>query len=227
MTGTGFKSFFQIRKLSILIRFFILSFVTLSCLRRNEVLKIGDYDVLALGPQDSCNFSFASNLRISWKSSTPVNFDIHESVPKEWDDVILRAANRWNDSFGGNLIRISRGAQVNPAPAYDDTNVIYWITNWPKDENTKQARTITHRQRTKLRDADIVINGKYFKYYTSDEDYRYGYYHLESILVHEFGHALGLVHFGESKNVMYPTLGEGEIRTKLGAEEIDSLRCEY
>lgn len=49
---------------------------------------------------------------------------------------------------------------------------------------------------------------------------------LESLILHELGHSLGIAH-SDHTAVMRPTLGDTEIRRKLGMYELNALKCGY
>ena len=50
---------------------------------------------------------------------------------------------------------------------------------------------------------------------------------MESLLIHELGHAIGFDHILESFSVMNPRLPNGYRRVNLGSLELSSLNCEY
>ncbi len=203
--------------------------VCLASCGRNQTLKIGDQDVLALGPQDECHFMMNLGMRVSWKSSTPVHLVIHPRVPPEFDAAIASAVQRWNKAFGKNLLEVSRGgAELGGADSSDGINGIYWDTEWVSGEENKQAWTWTKWDLSKIKDSDIRINAKNFRFYVDGDSDIAGRVHFESLLVHEMGHVLGLSHNDDRKlSVMRVTLQSGESRTGVGEPDVESLRCEY
>jgi len=194
-------------------------------------LKIEDQDIFAFGAQDSCNFITATvlsnTLRVSWKSDTPVNLVITPSVPEEFDTEILSAADKWNSTLGKNLIHITRDNSFSAPPASDRVNAIYWSTEWDSDQASQQARTAIRWDVSKLLDTDIRVNAKNFIYYKNGDTNKAGKIHLESLLVHELGHALGLSHIADLASVMQTHLKSETSRNQPGAVDSDSLKCEY
>lgn len=211
----------------LLISLFLLATVLFAC-GRNKTLKIGDQDILALGPQDECSFMTNAGLRVSWKSSTPVRMVIHPKVPTRFDAVIFSAAEKWNSAFGRVLLEVARGGPDVKGPSgADHMNVIYWDTEWASGESNKQAWTWTAWEISKIADADVRINAKDFEFFVDGDLNGAEKVHLESLLVHEFGHALGLSHQDGKKSVMQVMLQSGEKRVTPAESDIESLRCEY
>ncbi|MCL7028119.1 hypothetical protein MKW94_027129 [Papaver nudicaule] len=50
---------------------------------------------------------------------------------------------------------------------------------------------------------------------------------LESIVTHEIGHILGLLHTSDGRAVMFPTLGRGATRREIGADDILGIVALY
>lgn len=199
-----------------------------SCGKNGLTLKIGDQDVLALGSVESCNFVQSSQgLRVSWKSSKPVTFIISSSVPTKYDATIIKAANQWNAYLGTGLIIVHRDNTIANGPSDDRFNMIYWVTDWPADQSQEQARTGIRWDISKLRDADIKINAKDFKYYADGETPGSSKLSLLSLMLHEMGHGVGLKHISDSSSVMQTHLGAGIDRSTPGKIDTDSLGCEY
>lgn len=210
----------------------MLSFCLLAAgCNKGFTLKIQDQDVFAFGSQDACNFItttvLANSLRISWKTSTPVTFIITSSVPIEYDAEIKAAATKWNATLQKNLILVVRDDGFRNSPGTDRTNAIYWSSDWDSDQPSQQARTAVRWDISKLIDADIRINAKNFTFSKTDDASLQGKVNLESLLVHEFGHAMGLMHIAESSSVMQTHLASGALRNQPGAVDARSMNCEY
>ena len=210
---------------------FFLSFFVLflgSCSKNGLTLKIGDQDILALGSVDSCNFVQSSGgLRVSWKSSTPVRFIIGPNVPTKYDETIVKAAATWNGYLRQGLISVHRDNSLTQPPADDRYNLIYWMTDWSEDQKEEQARTAIRWDISKLRDADIKINAKYFKYAAENETLTKGSVSLLSLMIHEMGHGVGLKHINDIVSVMQTHLASGVERAIPAKVDTDSLGCEY
>ena len=198
------------------------------CSKKGLTLKIGDQDVLALSNIDSCNFvQNSQGIRVSWKSSRPVNFFIHSSVPTKYDATIIKAATIWNTSLNADLIRVYRDSNIVNPPGDDKISIIYWMDDWPVDQNMEQARTAIRWDISKLRDADIKINAKYFEYYAYGEVGTSGKVSLLSLLLHEMGHGVGLKHISDGSSIMQTHLASNTERITPTNTDLESLGCEY
>lgn len=192
------------------------------------VLKIGDQDIFAFGKVDSCNFvQNSQNVRVSWKSSVPAHFIITSTVPTQYDQAIINAANTWNEYKRMTLIEVHRDDNYPATAANDGTNGIYFLNTWDSSETKEQGRTAIKWDISKIRDADIKINAKNFKFYLEGDKDTTGKISIESLMLHEMGHALGLKHIGDNSSSMQPYLATASSRNVPGDVDINSLNCEY
>ena len=203
---------------------------TVGC-NKGFTLKIYDQDVLAFGSQESCNFItttvLSNTLRISWKSATPINIIITASVPPEFDTEIVNAAAKWNSSLSKNMFIVRRDNGFSSTSGNDRVNAIYWLTEWQVEQAAQQARTAVRWDVSKLQDTDVRINAKNFVYYKTGDTEINGKIHLESLMIHEFGHVLGLTHIGDLNSVMQTQLKSATTRNQPGAIDLSSVNCEY
>lgn len=203
---------------------------TVGC-NKGFTLKIQDEDVLAFGSQQSCNFIttnvLSNTLRVSWKTATPINLVITASVPPEFDSEIISAAAKWNTNLGKNLLTVTRDNNFSNTPGNDRINAIYWSTTWETEQATQQARTAVRWDVSKLQDTDVRINAKNFTFYKTGDPDISGKIHLESLLIHELGHVLGLTHIADTSSVMQTQLKASTTRNQPGAIDLSSVNCEY
>lgn len=183
-----------------------------------------------LDPQESCNFvQNSEKQRVSWKAEVPVNLMIHASVPAAAYAAIDRAVAEYNATLGRGreVLRITaRGVGGDLNPRKDGSSLIYWFTTWDPAQPKEQARTTIYWAGAQIFEADIRINASKFSYYVGDAP-AFSEIDLTSLLVHEFGHALGLAHNNSTGSVMNVALDPGQERRKLGGIDLESLRCEY
>lgn len=165
--------------------------------------------------------------RVSWNSKLPVSVTIHGNVPTEYRQAIISAAHQWDNAVGKTMLRISSSSEItNPYPRKDDKNVIYWMTDWPSSESRTQGTTGVYWINNQITEADIKINAKNFKYFV-EKPASYNEVNLESLMVHEFGHFLGLKHRESDDTVMYPTLMANVFRNIPFDSDKQAIRCEY
>lgn len=217
----------QFKPQNILIIFLAMCCGFLASCNKNFTMKIGDQDVYAFGAEDPCNFITSNGLRVSWKSSPPVHLIITASVPTEYDSEILKAADIWNSVRGRQLVYIYRDNSFSNPPGYDHVNAIYWSTTWDTELANQQARTAVRWDISKIQDADVRINAKNFSFYKDGDTDTFGKVHMQSLILHELGHAVGLVHIEEPDSVMQAYLKSQTVRIKPGAIDNSSLSCEY
>lgn len=183
-----------------------------------------------LPPQESCGFVQNPEMqRVSWKKNLPLKLYLHNSVPTEAYPAIDRAIKEYNEKVAGGVevLRIvGRGASGDMTPARDGYSMVYWFKTWDPARPTEQARTTIYWQGAEIFEADVRVNAYNFRYYFGDSS-SFSDVDLDSLLVHEFGHALGLAHNQASGSVMNVTLDEGQERRKLGQIDMNSLKCEY
>ena len=196
------------------------------------VLPAIGFALQACGPKykDQPDCGFIKNVygeRISWKTTAPVDIYLHSSVPAEMIPGIEAAIRVWEQVEGRPLFRIvstSLGGEA--TPKQDGANVIYWMNTWEPDKASEQARTSVYWVGDRIREADIRINAKNFTFYL-DYPTSYRDVHLESLLVHELGHVLGLRHKDDAPSIMSTYLSSQTVRTKLSDTDVQNLKCEY
>lgn len=183
-----------------------------------------------LPPQESCNFVQNPDLqRVSWRGHLPIHLNLHKSVPKEAYDAIDRAVAEYNLKVGGGqeVFRIDeRGKDGELDPEKDGVSMIYWFDTWDPNKPTEQARTTIYWTGTEIFEADMRINAHNFTFNYGTET-SFGDVDLDSLVLHELGHALGLAHNPTHGSVMNITLDNGQVRRKLGDVDMTSLKCEY
>ncbi len=179
-------------------------------------------------PEPSCNFVQNSKLqRVSWKGQLAKMY-IHSSVPVQFHRNIREAAEVWNQQVGYKVISIESIVSGKASPSQDGYNIIYWMSSvWEANKKTEQARTTIYWKGSHIYEADIRINAKNHRF--SSEigplNTKVDFY---SLMVHEFGHVLGLAHVNEEKpSVMHAHLSNGKERRELYSLDKDTLSCEY
>lgn len=178
-------------------------------------------------PQESCNFvTNTEQQRVSWGAQTPVVLYIDSSVPTSLFDAIKASVAEWNRAVGREVLKIGGWTNRNGGPAQDSINVIYFLNTWEPDRNGEQARTTVYWAGDRIYEADIRINGRNFNYFWGEETIS-GRVDIESLMLHEFGHVLGLAHSQTPQSVMVRSLPSATLRRDLSKDDENSIRCEY
>lgn len=183
--------------------------------------------------QASCGF--VQNVygeRISWKNQIPIPLQIHSSVPRDMIPAIENALQTWEQAAGRALFRIQNYSYTGEVvPRQDGLNVISFLNSWESNKASEQARTSIYWVGSEIREADIRINAKNFTFYT-DVPVRSQDVHLESLVLHELGHLLGLKHTDQggqvsTQSVMATYLAAQTKRDILPEADIAAVQCEY
>lgn len=182
---------------------------------------------LATASESDCGFvqnSFGQ--RVSWKQSLPVKVYIDPSFPSEYDKVLIAAGKRWDEVLGRTLFLFERAGQTS-SPAKDNRNVLYWMNPWSGVDQKLQGVSSLSWRNNQLIEADIKVDAQYYSFFVtapaSTRDI-----HLESLLVHELGHVLGLKHMArKTSSVMLEVLDFLMVRETPTSEDQANLKCEY
>lgn len=173
--------------------------------------------------QNQCQMSptLFKNSPDAW-GEYPVRFELI-GVPKEAVPAIMRAAGNWNSNLGFEAIRILENPSALDLLPIHKINEIKWITkNW-SFETTVEANTQAGPIGSAIANADIEINAVNFRLNVTEHRNAAGDLDLESLMIHEFGHGLGLNH--KNYSVMQPRLANGQIRRDIDDESIAQVQC--
>ena len=183
-------------------------------------------------PQPPCNFVQNSDLqRVSWNRSVPIKLYVHKSVPldryPQMESVLREVVSDWNRQAGKQLF-VLEAFQVggDNMPKKDGYSMIYWMDTCEDKNRLEQARTTIYWSGSQIYEADIRINAKDHEYYVG-HDTSFTGVDFKSLMIHEFGHAIGLAHTAQPKSVMNVTLNEGVDRREISDLDKASIACEY
>lgn len=160
------------------------------------------------------NCGFSKNvygIRVKW-DSLPIVVRIDKFVPKEYIPSIENALLKWN-STGIEFFKLS---DTLPSKV-----VVYNVTDW-KRHPREQGVTRLYWEAASITSATVAINSDKFEYFFGKKGKGVS---LDSLMVHEFGHVIGLVHYEGS--VMNPYLAKDTYVAEIGKHEIDSINCVY
>ncbi len=132
-------------------------------------------------------------------SALPFTYKVHQSASTEWIDAIIAGANHWNYVDGAYMEFFYGGTTFVTASNQDGTNLVFFdsdhINFTPGTSTIAFSRTYTSGTGSFYRavESDLIWNAADFPPSTTVEPDKQD---LESVIVHEFGHHLGLGHAG-------------------------------
>jgi hypothetical protein len=176
-------------------------------------------------PQESCNFVTNSSVqRVSWKEAIPIHIYVHESFPSAHLPALRAAMAQWEKVLGRPIVRDAGFIAGENLAARDGVSGVYWMDTWESDKTGEQARTTIYWEGNRIKEADIKVNAKNFKYSATPDASSVD---IESLMVHELGHVFGLQHNTQSGSVMALVLDNGQLRREPAPADVASMKCEY
>lgn len=176
-----------------------------------------------------------------WSSSAlPLKVKISDNFNNDEVMAIEDMGDAWNDSVDYSMTLIQNDGQTsaksNNLNSYVDGVIgVYKLNQWPS-ELPGSALAVTQIYGTRknigrsseyirIDHADILINYENFGFTT---DYSWGY-DLQTIVLHELGHLLGLYHDESSvdESVMYPTITRYVDNRYPHDRDINNLSSKY
>ncbi|WGL58707.1 matrixin family metalloprotease [Pigmentibacter sp. JX0631] len=175
--------------------------------------------------------------------SYPVTVDISTAITSENSNLatyIQNAVNTWNSAIGRTILTIRTGVVSKTGNDFkglfsvlqDSYHALYydqlsgsnggWLSNTGKPSTTIATTAYTATQGTIL-NASIRFNRDtyYFDDITTNYNSAQIIADMESIILHELGHFLGLGHVTETNSIMYPNYSPGHT---VGSS-YSSIRC--
>jgi len=199
-------------------------------------IAMGSFLACAPTNKEQAPCGFVQNVygeRISWKNAVPVPLTIHSSFPQEFYPALENAMKTWETAAGRRLFKIvATNAGGSATPRQDNLNMISLMNEWDASRPDEQARTSVYWVGYEIQEADIRLNGKDFTFY-QDNPQGYRQVHMESLLLHELGHLLGLKHEdgrdsqSGQLSVMGTHLPSQTKRTSLNTTDAEAMQCEY
>lgn len=165
---------------------------------------------------------------VGWCSPT-VLFTVDELTESRLGEAgtkaLRRAASHWLGLDGVPIIRVERASPETAKAAQR----IEWIDAWQSSGHDRRHMAVTDSEfyyEGTLLSAHIKVNGTQ-PWSFSDEAPDAAHVDFESVMAHEFGHALGLEHNPDPSSVMYYKIDEGEVFREPMDADMDALEATY
>lgn len=206
----------------------LLSSLLVTSCQNNQSVGPGDAKSLATSQQTDCGFTQnAYGQRVSWKSNIPVTIWVSQDYPSDFVEALESSAQLWSDAAGMTLFQL-KYSTTDPAnsPSKDKLNTLSWKNTWNDKQPGQQGVTKLYWENSQIVEADVSINNFNFNYFLVTPTTHFDI-HLESLLVHELGHVLGLKHQTSVPSVMWTILNGATLRNTLTTADKSSIKCEY
>lgn len=226
-------------------KIFVTSLILLgiSCQKQEEIESL-----LPTGRLPSRLFDPNDSTPLSWNpialQSTPLDVKISEDYDDEIENNIhpaLAMMTTWNNTINFNFFNVSGSFVANKdldsLASYQDGELgIYKSYKW-FDDVTSDAIAVTqyfaYRRDSpfggsyyEIVHADIILNYSDFSFSKTTPAHPL-MYDINTVLLHELGHLLGLSHSSSLSSVMFPSLSEGEMKRTPSNQEKSKLSLLY
>lgn len=212
------------------ILFFLLFFA--SCVTKTET-KTTSGNISSSAPYIWSDRTFPKTLQISNDFSNAEVTNIQD-MSTAWKTALQNNVTFFN--YGARIADISNNVS-SMDDFYDSVMGVYKTTRWP-DELPLSALAVTQifgrRYNTgtssefvNIEHADILVNDDFFTFRTNNTDPGYD---LQTVVLHEMGHFLGLLHntaSGRNNTIMYPSINSSEQKRAPLTVDISAIASKY
>lgn len=182
----------------------------------------------------------SSNLAPSYwpVNAFPLSVKVSSDFNTDETQAIQDMGNQWSSSVNDEIQFFDTTATTSEVHtssinSYNDSVLgVYKLTDWPS-EFPSTALAVTQIFGTKknsgsyiqIDHADIMVNYANFSFST---DYGFGY-DLQTVILHEMGHFLGLYHDSSSvdKSIMYPTISRFNANREPKDNDVNNIEGKY
>ncbi len=213
----------------------LLILATISACKTADTPAITSASINAKAPYLWTNYGSAKVLRISNSFSPDEEANI-VAMGAAWK----AAVSNEKSFFEHGTTRITEKTNTisNLDLLLDDTLGIYKTTNWP-DDLPGSALAVTQlfgrryntggqNEYVGIEHADILVN---YDFYSFDTDETGNGFDLRTVVLHEMGHFVGLVHKSITSNpaasVMYPSVGPDSVKRAPTSIDTGDIRSKY
>lgn len=176
------------------------------------------------------------------ENQLPLTIHVPDELSSGYRTAIENAVNTWNNALHRQVFNMVYDGIPNTQftakyQSLDDSIMgLYKENNWISDgnENVTLASTVYKARGSNFTQADVLFNFQHFNFYDYDDrknsPYGTNYADLESVLTHELGHFLGLVHVStndDPDSVMNPSLSLNYKKRILSTKDLAKIQSMY
>jgi predicted Zn-dependent protease len=176
--------------------------------------------------EPACGFvQNAYGQRITLKDApAPLKLYFDANFPTQYYADVQTAIAAWETVIGHKVFDLQPNPLPASSPAQDGVSIIYWMTSWDESLDMQQANTTIYWEGNVINEADIKIDASY---YSISDVPGPTTVDMQSLVLHELGHALGMKHDDADQSVMATYLNNDFERRTLYSADVDHIQCAY
>ena len=179
------------------------------------------------GQNNSYSYTPCKNFLIGNSLTIPIPLKLDKDIPYQYIETFYRAEEAWEESTGVDLFNIGETIDIQVENSYIyDNNTIYWIEEYDGSYWTYALFNNNFEKYVHVgiafTDLNIImLNAKALAPYISSSNY-----FLETVVIHELGHILGLGHHPNPSSIMYYR-GDQRREYVITSDNIQDVHCLY
>ncbi|MEO3944146.1 matrixin family metalloprotease [Gorillibacterium sp. CAU 1737] len=162
-----------------------------------------------------------------WKASTNFNYSVGSDISAAGVTSITIADNQYNNPgwYNNAFTRKVYFQNLNSSNSIKAYTQNYKNEIFKTNYGTGESLMVTQRWNSggNTVEADVLINTSY--YWSNESVCPPGNYDLSTVMLHEFGHVLGLDHSENTKAIMRPTFKATEMQRTLDKDDINGYNA--
>jgi hypothetical protein len=175
--------------------------------------------------QDPCGYvQNAYGQRVSLKNGPPIKLYFDANFPTQYYADVQTAIQTWETAIGHQVFDLQPDPQPASTPGQDGLSIIYWLDTWDPSLESEQANTTIYWDGDQITEADMKFDASYYSMSDTPSPTTVD---MQSLVLHELGHVLGLKHDDPDQSVMDAYLNSDFERRTLYSADISHLQCEY